>query len=620
MVQSAMVQRQINVGLGLKQGLSAALYTLSLMFLVVAQAQLCAQTKVREWAWMGGSSTGYGPPGVYGTLGQFDPGNYPGGRDLATTWTDRQGHLWLFGGYGVDSDNNEAYLNDLWEFDPSRGADGEWAWMSGSKLSPFGASIGLAGVYGAFGQFGAANTPGARISAVASVDRKGRFWLFAGSGFDSSGTAFGTIMGDLNDVWEFDPSLGTNGEWAWMGGDSTIRANPVQTYVFGRPPIYGAIGQFAPGNTPGGRSAPAAWTDDHDNLWILGGECHLPQLGIMNDLWEFSTSKREWARMQAPGTLESGQYPGAYGDLGTFAAENIPEGRWEAIAWTGRDGKFWLFGGRSKYLADLNDLWEFDPSRGANGEWAWMGGSNSTPNNSGHPGVYGTLGNYAPGNMPGGRFNAVGWTQENGHFWLFGGQGFDSGTDFRTEGILGDLWEFDPRRGSTGEWAWKGGSSTFDGSLYATGPGEEYGIYGSMHQFADGNFPGGRTDAAGWTDKDGNFWLFGGWGLDADTFIFDLDDFWEYKRFMTQTIVFETPRHRVFCEDRSVKLRARGGGSHNPVVFSVVSGPAKVSGLNGSTLTVTGAGKVVVAANQAGNDEYAAAPEVTKTFEVYKSH
>jgi hypothetical protein len=47
------------------------------------------------------------------------------------------------------------------------------------------------------------------------------------------------------------------------------------------------------------------------------------------------------------------------------------------------------------------------------------------------------------------------------------------------------------------------------------------------------------------------------------------------------------------------------------VVFSVVSGPATVSG---SLLTVTGAGTVVVAANQAGNSTYAAAKPVERTI------
>ena len=606
------------VGSGLKQGLSAALIVLGLTaFVTAAQAQRNDRARVREWGWMGGSSTGDGPPGAYGVLGQFDVGNYPGGRDLATTWTDRQGNLWLLGGYGVDSANNVGYLNDMWEFDPQLGPTGEWAWMSGSDtVSPHGPMFGQVGVYGTMGQLGPANTPGSRYSAAAWVGHDGKLWLFGGGGFDAL-----QVAGDLNDVWEFDPSRGAHGEWAWMGGDSTIRSNPSQTTIFGRTPVFNAIGQFAPANTPGGRNSAAAWGDDEGNLWIMGGEGSLPQVGIFNDLWKFSTSKREWACMQGLGTRAIGAYPGVYGEQGVFAAGNQPEGRWQAAAWTGRDGRLWLFGGTSEYLSELNDLWEFDPRRGANGEWAWMGGSSSTANYSGHPGVYGTQGEFAPGNVPGGRSYVASWTGEDGHLWMFGGEGYDSGTDYKQEGILGDLWEFDPQRGPTGEWAWKGGSSTFGGPLfYDSGPGEEYGIYGSEHEFAAGNLPGGRIDAVSWTDKDGNFWLFGGWGLDADTFIFELDDFWEFKQLRTQSIEFERHERRAHCGDEPIHLRARGGGSGNPVVFSVVSGPGTVSGPNGSTLTLTGAGDVVVAANQAGNLDYAAAPTVTESIKVEEHH
>ena len=53
-----------------------------------------------------------------------------------------------------------------------------------------------------------------------------------------------------------------------------------------------------------------------------------------------------------------------------------------------------------------------------------------------------------------------------------------------------------------------------------------------------------------------------------------------------------------------------------PVSFSVVSGPGAVSG---STLTIAGAGTVVVAANQAGNADYAAAAQVTQSVTVNKA-
>jgi hypothetical protein len=52
------------------------------------------------------------------------------------------------------------------------------------------------------------------------------------------------------------------------------------------------------------------------------------------------------------------------------------------------------------------------------------------------------------------------------------------------------------------------------------------------------------------------------------------------------------------------------------VKFTLVSGPGSVTG---NTLTLTGAGKVVVRANQAGNADYAAAPAVSQTITVAKA-
>ncbi len=63
-------------------------------------------------------------------------------------------------------------------------------------------------------------------------------------------------------------------------------------------------------------------------------------------------------------------------------------------------------------------------------------------------------------------------------------------------------------------------------------------------------------------------------------------------------------------------LSASGGASGNPVTFSIVSGPGTISG---STLTITGAGTVVVAANQAGNGNYNAATQVTQSVTVNKA-
>lgn len=82
-----------------------------------------------------------------------------------------------------------------------------------------------------------------------------------------------------------------------------------------------------------------------------------------------------------------------------------------------------------------------------------------------------------------------------------------------------------------------------------------------------------------------------------------------------QTITFQpVPSTAIFgVAPISLKATATSG---LPVSFSVISGPATISG---ATLTITGAGRVVVAANQTGNADYAPAPEVTQTIVVNKA-
>jgi len=83
-----------------------------------------------------------------------------------------------------------------------------------------------------------------------------------------------------------------------------------------------------------------------------------------------------------------------------------------------------------------------------------------------------------------------------------------------------------------------------------------------------------------------------------------------------QTIDFTPPASPVDLGVSPITLVATGGASGNPVVFTVLSGPGAVSGTNGATLTITGTGTVVIAANQAGNASYTAAPQVTQSLVV----
>lgn len=80
----------------------------------------------------------------------------------------------------------------------------------------------------------------------------------------------------------------------------------------------------------------------------------------------------------------------------------------------------------------------------------------------------------------------------------------------------------------------------------------------------------------------------------------------------SQTISFSPPSTAAYGST-PISLSGTGGRSGNPVTFSVVSGPATLSG---NQLTLAGAGTVTVKASQAGNSNYAAAPDVEKDIAV----
>jgi hypothetical protein len=82
----------------------------------------------------------------------------------------------------------------------------------------------------------------------------------------------------------------------------------------------------------------------------------------------------------------------------------------------------------------------------------------------------------------------------------------------------------------------------------------------------------------------------------------------------SQTIAFATPASPVPYASGPITLSATAS-SGLTIAFSVHSGPATVSG---STLTITGIGTVVVAADQPGNNNYLAAPQVTHAIVVNK--
>ncbi len=122
--------------------------------------------------------------------------------------------------------------------------------------------------------------------------------------------------------------------------------------------------------------------------------------------------------------------------------------------------------------------------------WTWVSGAKAID----QAGVYGTQGTTSASNMPGSRQFAVSWRDSSGHFWLFGGNGFDS-TGAGTQGDLNDLWKFDGTN-----WTWVSGSDLIN----------QPGVFGTKGVASPSNVPGARVYAISWIDKSNNLWLFGG--------------------------------------------------------------------------------------------------------------
>jgi environmental stress-induced protein Ves len=222
-----------------------------------------------EWTWVNGSN-GVDQDGAYGSkgVGVLSPETFPGSRYLATSWTDTDGNLWMFGGFGYDSVEavgRTAVLGDLWEYNIGTGI---WTWVGGSE------DAAVQGTYGTMGMPASTNIPGSRKGAVAWTDSLGNFWLLGGVGFDSTNTS-----GQLNDLWEYTPNLTnlTAGEWTWQSGANT--ASQLGCYEI--------VPVTCPTIVPGSRGGSPNWIDSSGSLWLFGGNGPLSGIGSFGDLWKF---------------------------------------------------------------------------------------------------------------------------------------------------------------------------------------------------------------------------------------------------------------------------------------------------------------------------------------------
>jgi gliding motility-associated-like protein len=348
-----------------------------------------------QWTWMNGSNTtGQWP--VYGTQGVSAPANTPGARFRGCTWIDGNGNLWLFGGYGFDSNGQQGQMSDLWMYNV---AINEWTWMKGPTIS------GQPGSYGTLQVASPANNPPCRHEGNATwVAASGELWMFGGEG----GGGF------YSDMWRYDPA--TN-NWTWMSGPNTTNAFP----------NWGTLQAAATTNTPGSRSAYNHWTDAAGNFWLFGGNRFA---NTYNDMWRYNPATNIWTWMGGSNVPND---PGNYGPLCT-AGGFRPSSRMETrTCWKDVCGRFWLMGGSTNNQLNqlVQDVWLYDPV--LNEFLLSRGGAAAN-----QPASFGVMGVPAASNEPAGMAGSVSYTSLNGDMWMFGGLLNAAG------GTSNALWRFQP--------------------------------------------------------------------------------------------------------------------------------------------------------------------------------
>jgi N-acetylneuraminic acid mutarotase len=291
------------------------------------------------------------------------------------------------------------------------------------------------------------------------------------------------------------PAAADDAMWTWVSG--VENDNPLGTNYI-----------------PGGRDGSISWIDADENLWFLGGYgigIASTSPGLMNGLWKYDVADGTWRLVRGTENVIniSSQF-GIYGTKGEFDSANIPGARSNGVSWTGTgstSGYLYLFGGYgydvNGTIGFLNDLWKFNTSSSS---WTWVSGSSIVN----QYGVYGTMGVANSSNTPGARGLSATCADNNGTFWLFGGNGYGSSG---SSGTLNDLWKY-----SGSKWTWVSGSKSIS----------HKGVYDVQGVADSTNVPGTRYGSVLWMDTKGNLWLYGGVGYDSKSKSGYLSDSWKF--------------------------------------------------------------------------------------------
>ncbi len=475
-----------------------------------------------NWTWIKGFD-GLGAKGTYGTLGVPTASNTPGARYTSLTWTDLNGNLWLYGGFGKDTGFVSAgAMADLWKFDISLG---QWVWVTGSNINYQGTNP----IYGTMGVASSSNTPGFRSGSATWTDGSGNLWLFGGNAMDLTGTG----SCNKNDIWKY--NIASN-MWTWVSGSSTC-------YPLAN---YGTKGVSTSSNVPGGRAGMRYWKDASGNLWIFGGfgVINSTTTGDMNDLWKYDPSLNQWVWVSGSSSFNQ---LSSYGTQGVASSTTVPGARRSSSTWIDKTGTFWLFGGTGYDAAGnyggLSDLWKYNPSTN---QWTWVRGSNLRNQLP----VYGSMNVLTSNSQPGAMGENAAWVDSTGNnLWMgIGSSSNPVSSSFYTN----IMWKYNI---PSNQWVWVKGPNVLA---------DQIGVYGTQGVPAMSNIPGGRTSSCWWQGNNGRFWLFGGFGMGSNSCCSQLlNDLWNFDPCFSSASITNTTStsNATLCANLATTLSASSTGT-----------------------------------------------------------
>ena len=362
-----------------------------------------------QWTWINGPQLVSDQNGEWGVKGVPSVNNYPSARTFGPNcWTDKNGDLWLYGGYGFDRFSNQGGLTDLWRY---RISTNEWTWVWGADTAN------QSPVHGTINVSAPTNSPGGRVECKSGwVDDNNNLWLFGGQ----DGATANTTINVRNDMWRYDPASDL---WTWTKGLTTMNSGPV----------WGTKGVESPNASPAARLSFTKWKGKDGSFYVFAGGNNASS---RNDLWRYNPVTNNWTWMSGMNTLNNvGQYAGqCQPDSAKYPRARIEN---QTVATSTCTEVFWSFGGFRTITntESFNDLWLYNLTTN---KWTWVSGGSATNVTN----IPGPIGVGLPTNRIGSRGGVYIWSDNQNNLWVFGGLAYDS--TIAALGLKNDLWRFQP--------------------------------------------------------------------------------------------------------------------------------------------------------------------------------